>query len=295
MIIPTTERIKYYIGTFDYKYPNFDLLEKIVEDEPIRSDQDYSTLKSTYIQDINRLKTYTNKPFWIHVGDRPYLKEPKKLLIKIRDSHNNKSSGIIANLNSARHWNYCHISNQCDCKWIDKKSEPFWRGSTTGIDIDNRSYTRADFVKDYYDVYDVAFSEIHRKRHEHLSIYNKEMMPIYEILQHKYVICIDGNDKASSLNWILYSNSVPIMPKPRFYSWLCEPWLKAGVHYVEVKADFSNLVEKIEWCKSNDKECEEIANNGKEFIWQNYGSVEKEMHIEKTLVDFVGVSNEASD
>ena len=278
------DRIQYYLGNFNYQNPDFDLLKKIVEDEPIRSDQDYSTLKSTYIQDINRLKTYTNKPFWIHVGDRPYLKEPKKLLIKIRDSHNSKSSGIIANLNSARHWGYCGIINKCDSKWSDKKSEPFWRGVTTGIDIDNRSYTRADLVKDYYNVYDVAFSQIHRKRHEHLSIYNKGMSPIDKILQHKYVICIDGNDKSSSLNWILYSNSIPIMPKPRFHSWLCEPWLKDGVHYIEVKDDFSDLVQKIEWCKSHDEECKTISINGKAFIFDNFGNPTIESKIEKDLI-----------
>lgn len=295
MIIPTTERIKYYIGTFAYKYPNFDLLEKIVEDEPIRSDQDYSTLKPTYIQDINRLKTHTNKPFWIHVGDRPYLKQPKKLLIKIRDNHNNNSSGIIANLNSSRHWGYCGIIHKLDYQWADKKSEPFWRGVTTGIDIDDRPYSRADLVKDYYDIYDVAFSQIHRKRHEHLSIYNKGMSSIDKILQYKYVICIDGNDKSSSLNWLLLSNSIPIMPKPRFHSWLCEPWLKGGVHYVEVKEDFSDIVDKLEWCKLHDEKCQEISKNGRDFILRNFGNIEKEMNIEKTLVDFAGVINETSD
>ena len=52
------DRIQYYLGNFNYQNPDFDLLKKIVEDEPIRSDQDYSTLKSTYIQDINRLKSH---------------------------------------------------------------------------------------------------------------------------------------------------------------------------------------------------------------------------------------------
>lgn len=295
MIIPINERIEYYIGNYDYKTPGFDLAEKMLEDQPFRSDQDYSSHKSTYIKDIDRLKSYSNSHFWLHVGDRPYLQEPKKILVKIRDSHNDKSNGIIANLNSARHWGYCGAIKNFDTDWDMKKSEPFWRGVSTGIDIDNRSYTRADLVKDYYNVYDVAFSQIHRARHEHLAIYNKGMSPINKILQYKYVICIDGNDKSSSLNWLLYSNSIPIMPKPRFHSWLCEPWLKSEVHYVEVKEDFSDLVDKIEWCKLHDEECQEISKNGRDFILQNFGNIEKEMNIEKTLVDFAGVINETSD
>lgn len=42
-----------------------------------------------------------------------------------------------------------------------------------------------------------------------------------------------------------------------FYSNL-EPW----VHYVPIKSDFSDLLEKVEWLRNNDDKAKEIAKNG---------------------------------
>lgn len=36
-----------------------------------------------------------------------------------------------------------------------------------------------------------------------------------------------------------------------------------GIHYIECKPDYSNLVELIEWCKTNRKECVDIGQNAK--------------------------------
>ena len=41
--------------------------------------------------------------------------------------------------------------------------------------------------------------------------------------------------------------------------------LQHKVHYVPVKADLSDLLDVIRWCKNNDEKCQEIARNGMEF------------------------------
>ena len=45
-----------------------------------------------------------------------------------------------------------------------------------------------------------------------------------------------------------------------------EPFLKEGVHYIGIKHDLSNLVEKIKWCLEHDNECKKIAENGMKFF-----------------------------
>jgi hypothetical protein len=40
-----------------------------------------------------------------------------------------------------------------------------------------------------------------------------------------------------------------------------EPW----VHYVPACADLSDLIERIEWCRSHENECRDIARAGQEF------------------------------
>jgi Glycosyl transferase family 90 len=43
-----------------------------------------------------------------------------------------------------------------------------------------------------------------------------------------------------------------------------EPW----VHFVPVRADLSDLIERIDWCRSHENECREIARAGQEFALQ---------------------------
>jgi len=47
------------------------------------------------------------------------------------------------------------------------------------------------------------------------------------------------------------------------------PYMKkpeSGIHYVECASDYSNLIEKIEWCKQNRTECIEIGQNAKRLF-----------------------------
>jgi hypothetical protein len=56
-------------------------------------------------------------------------------------------------------------------------------------------------------------------------------------------------------------------------------------HYVEVARDFSDLPEKIEWCRAHDEECRQIAENGKEFMKQ-FADPNTEALLEKLVVTF---------
>jgi spore maturation protein CgeB len=46
--------------------------------------------------------------------------------------------------------------------------------------------------------------------------------------------------------------------------------LKPFVHYIPIKKDFSDLFEKIEYLKNNDKEAERIAKNAQEFAREHF-------------------------
>ena len=88
------------------------------------------------------------------------------------------------------------------------------------------------------------------------------------MLKYKYILSVEGNDKDSGLNWKLKSKSVVFMTKPRFISWLMEDHLTPNIHYIEIKNDFSDLLEKIEWCENNTDKCIEIVNNANNFMKQ---------------------------
>lgn len=82
---------------------------------------------------------------------------------------------------------------------------------------------------------------------------------VEEQLRHKFVLCVEGNDVASNLKWVFSSNSVAVMPKPEFETWFQEGLLVPGVHYVEIAPDYSDLAEKLDWCRAHPDECEKIV------------------------------------
>ena len=84
----------------------------------------------------------------------------------------------------------------------------------------------------------------------------------------KYILSIPGNDKDSGLNWKLASGSVVIMPKPKSHSWLAEYFLIPGIHYVQIRSDFSDLEEVLNWCAKNQDQCNRIAFNSKTYMSQ---------------------------
>ena len=87
-------------------------------------------------------------------------------------------------------------------------------------------------------------------------------MPLCEQIEYKYIISLDGN--ASS--WlrgpeILGSNSVPLIVESEHTPLYLDSWMP-WQHYVPIKNDLSDLIEKIAYLRENDEKAKEIAQNG---------------------------------
>lgn len=79
-------------------------------------------------------------------------------------------------------------------------------------------------------------------------------MSITDQLKYKFVISLEGNDVATNLKWIMLSNSVCFMRKPRVESWFMEGSLIPNHHYVLLDDEFSDLEDKIDYySKHTDK------------------------------------------
>ena len=94
----------------------------------------------------------------------------------------------------------------------------------------------------------------------------KPRMSLAQLLEHRYLISVEGNDVATNLKWVLYSNSTPFMPPPTTCSWLMEDQLQPWVHYVPLQPDFSDLVDKVKHCNTHVDQCYQIALNGRRYI-----------------------------
>lgn len=80
----------------------------------------------------------------------------------------------------------------------------------------------------------------------------------------KYIIHVDGNVNAYRLLTTMMTGSLILRVTSQYTSW-ADHMMKHMVHYVPVKADLSDLLGVIEWCKKNDDVCKRIANTGMEF------------------------------
>ena len=82
--------------------------------------------------------------------------------------------------------------------------------------------------------------------------------------KYKYIIHVDGNVNAYRLLATMLTGSLILRVTSQYTSWV-DHMLQHKVHYIPVKADLSDLLDVIRWCKKNDDKCREIAKNGMEF------------------------------
>ena len=96
----------------------------------------------------------------------------------------------------------------------------------------------------------------------------KHEMSIFDQLRYRYIMALEGNDVASNLKWVMSSNSVAVMPKPKMETWFMEGCLKAGYHYVEIADDYSDLPDKIQYYEKHPEEAKEIVCHAHEWCEQ---------------------------
>jgi hypothetical protein len=178
-----------------------------------------------------------------------------------------------------------------DIDWKDKKEIAFWRGTSTGCGNDiytnmrmKLAYLSNKWIKDSPDTSkqildakivkwayklkktekDQYFNRINTKKLNSLGIDLGEKVPIEELYKYKYIINVDGNVAAYRLGFLFSLKAVVFIVEGKYKLWFQDK-LVENKHYISIKADLSNLKEKIYWCKNHDKECEKIANNAYEF------------------------------
>ena len=110
----------------------------------------------------------------------------------------------------------------------------------------------------------VKFDPIHG-----LGMLNTGMKPgnfvsMVEQSKHKYIIHVDGNVHAYRLLTTMMTGSLVIRVESPYISWI-DHLIKPGQHYVLVKPDLSDLIEKIRWCEAHPKSARKMARAGYEF------------------------------
>lgn len=281
------ERLIFYLGEELYhkkrvnikKYPNLVDINnfKVHEHQGIKPHFD-DPLKKLVIKTGNGGRKFSYQPGDVWTGGIDVKNEMPSMitLVKNRDRYENKGV-ILKCLDFDRHWDF-YYNKPKDIPFGDKKDIVIWRGVTTGQS--SNPGNRFDLVKKWYNVdpqIDVGFNVIVQNRNEY-SKYLKNTQSPTQMLENKYILSVEGNDKDSGLNWKLNSNSLVLMPKPLSTTWLMERKLIPNHHYILLKNDFSDLKDKLEWCNQNQDKCKIIIQNANDYMSQF-----KDEYVEKKL------------
>ncbi|EDM72466.1 3-hydroxybutyryl-CoA dehydrogenase [Roseobacter sp. AzwK-3b] len=183
-----------------------------------------------------------------HVPDAPSL-------VKSRPIAGDVAQSVLLPLDALRHFQFPKDS-RC---WADKRPSAVWRGMLNG------QAPRIAAVRLYADSPAHDIGQVHEA--EGLAP-PKGWLSIAQQLEHRYVLSLEGNDVATNLKWIMASNSVALAPKLEYETWYMEGRLEPGVHFVQIRADLSDLDERIAWCEANPQEMERIVRNAQTWVRQ---------------------------
>ncbi len=191
-------------------------------------------------------------------------------------------------------------SNQEGWSWENKEEKLFWRGGPTDgrYKVENwKSKPRGALVYKtnlYPDLIDARFSEYPRRSDTTPEEFERAIglisyVPIGEQLKYKYQVIVDGVTTAfTGSYWKLLSGCLCFMQESddiMFFHASLLPWK----HYVPVKRDFSDLVEKIEWAKEHDLEAKEIAQNARAFAKSHLMPEHILLYSYKTLLKYASL------
>jgi len=207
-------------------------------------------------------------------------------IYKTRLMSHREGNYVLLNLNHVRHWTAMQAVRRKDVQFSSKRDKLVWRGVSTGTCNAEEPNSRMMLCRQWFKSpdarVDIGFSRVVQNCRK-AKPYVKGSMSMQELLWAKYILVVNGNDKASGLNWALASNSVPFMVEPDIESWILESSLKAWEHYVPIKPDFSDLSSQVDWAVNNAGAAERIAKAGKQYI-QTFLDIQNEMNVQGAVL-----------
>ena len=190
-----------------------------------------------------------------HFGDWTTICETPSI-VKTRPLSGDNINNVILNLDKVRHFVFLKDKRTFASKW----DKAVFRGAA--YQPHRRRFMEKFFGHPLVDCGNTA------EKSDLPKEWSAPLITLYDHLKYKFVISLEGTDVASNLKWVMSSNSVAVMPRPKYESWFMEGRLQPGVHYIEIKDDYSDLEDKIQYYSTHVEEAEAIIRNAHAFVEQ---------------------------
>uniref|UniRef100_A0A6P7F504 Protein O-glucosyltransferase 2-like n=1 Tax=Diabrotica virgifera virgifera TaxID=50390 RepID=A0A6P7F504_DIAVI len=157
------------------------------------------------------------------------------------------------------------VQGNTDERWESRIPKLFWRGR------DSNKY-RLELIKiarKYPDLFNASLTNFFFYRDEE-AVYGPkaEHVSFFEFFRYKYQLGIDGTVAPYRMPYLLAGGSLLFKPKSKYFEYYYQD-LEPNVHYIPLKEDISDLVDKLKWAIDNDEKAKEIAQNGQAFANDN--------------------------
>lgn len=222
--------------------------------EPIRSFSPRNK-SSAYYFDLRNVIRYFPRDARVayQFGDVTQVPEqPRFVKSRPITASDANAHSVLLKLNTVRH--YLKVEDRLNFE--DKHPTAVWRGKSNHPE-------RIAFARKWADS---QLCDIGCVRHKEptLQAYHKPFMTIPEQLEHQFIVSVEGIDVATNLKWIMASNSLCMMRRPRFETWFMEGTLQPDIHYVQLKDDFSDLEQKVTYYREHPSEAKRIIANARQ-------------------------------
>lgn len=174
--------------------------------------------------------------------------------VKSRPIKGNNDNSVLLPLNSQRHFRFVKDT----ISFADKLDGVVWRGAAY-------QKHRLKFLESCSDLNFINAGNTAVKKNGNVP-FARPQMSINEQLKYKFVLSLEGNDVATNLKWIMSSNSVCIMPRPKYETWFKEGTLIPNHHYIEIRDDFADIEDVFARYLYDKSACEQITSNANLFV-----------------------------
>jgi hypothetical protein len=185
-------------------------------------------------------------------GDVTFVPEVPSL-VKSRPISEDNANSVILKLGFIRHFIFIN------------KDKPFKEKQNRLVGRSNATQPhRVAFLQQYFnhplcDIGDVS-------KRSRCPEFKNQRLTISEHLKYKFILCLEGNDVASNLKWVMSSNSIAVMPTPVYETWFQEGTLIPNYHYIQIKSDYSDLEERLLYYIEHTAEAEAIIQHAHDYV-----------------------------
>lgn len=229
--------------------------------------KDFKLLKryKTYFFDTFEYSRYFSPDFRMHYVFGDLINVPDEpAIVKSRPIEGDNSNSVLMKLNKVRHFTFVR-----DNRRFSQKKDMLVGRMNAGQPHRNK------FLELYINHPMCNVGKINmRNEAQHLL---RGMLTMDEQLEYKFILCLEGNDVATSLKWVMSSQSLAVSPKLKYETWFMEGKLIPNYHFMLIKDDFSDLEERMNYYIEHPDEAQLIINNANQYVKQFQDKMREEL------------------